>query len=79
VELEAAVEEALPGGVPVELESRLVEGDPAQALESEADRAELLVVRSRGRSGIASVLLGSVSRQVVDHARCPVVVVKAPD
>ena len=77
-ELEAALGEAFPGGAPVELESRIVEGDPAQALESEATDAELVVVGSRGRSSIASVLLGSVSRHVVDHARCPVVVVKAP-
>jgi nucleotide-binding universal stress UspA family protein len=77
-ELEAALRDAFPGGAPIEIESRLVEGDAAEALESEAKEAELVVVGSRGRSGIASVLLGSVSRHVVDHAPCPVVVVKAP-
>lgn len=77
-ELESALAEALRGAPPVEIESRLVEADPADALEAEAAAADLVVVGSRGRSGIKSALLGSVSRHVIDHAACPVVVVKAP-
>lgn len=77
-ELESALAEAFPDPAPVEIERRLVEGDPADALEAAAREADLLVVGSRGRSGIATALLGSVSRHVVDHAACPVVVVKAP-
>ena len=76
-ELDAALADAFPEGEPEGLERRLVEGDPAEVLEAEAARADLLVVGSRGRSGFASVLLGSVTRHVVDHAPCPVVVVKA--
>lgn len=76
-ELDAALEDAFPGGPPEWVESKLVDGDAASVLEGEAATADLLVVGSRGRSGIASVLLGSVSRHVVDHAPCPVVVVKA--
>ena len=78
-ELEEALAAAFPAGVPAEVESRLAEGDAAEVLVEEAATAELLVVGSRGRSGIASVLLGSVSRHVVSHAPCPVVVVKAAD
>ncbi|HXF97042.1 MAG TPA: universal stress protein [Gaiellaceae bacterium] len=77
-ELEAALADAFPEGPAVEIETRLVEGDAAEVLEEEAKSADLLVVGSKGRSGIASVLLGSVSRHVIDHAPCPVVVVKAP-
>jgi len=77
-ELDAALDEAFPGGPPVEIERKLVEGDPAEALEAEAKHADLVVVGSRGRSGIAAALLGSVTRHVVDHAACPVVVVKIP-
>ena len=77
-EFDEALEAALPGVSGIEVERKLVEGDPAEVLESESKEAELLVVGSRGRSGIAAALLGSVSRHVVDHAVCPVVVVKAP-
>jgi nucleotide-binding universal stress UspA family protein len=76
-ELERALAEAIPGKTVVEIESRLLEGDAGDRLVGEAVGAELLVVGSSGRSGIASVLLGSVSRHVVSHAPCPVVVVKA--
>ena len=76
-ELAGALAAAFPEGTPGEVEARLAEGDAAEALVDEAEGAELLVVGSRGRSGIASVLLGSVSRHVVSHAPCPVVVVKA--
>ncbi|HLG07985.1 MAG TPA: universal stress protein [Gaiellaceae bacterium] len=77
-ELDDAVAQAFAGDPPAELEKRLVEGDASEALESAAAAADLLVVGSRGRSGIKAALLGSVSRHAVDHAACPVVVVKAP-
>jgi nucleotide-binding universal stress UspA family protein len=77
-ELDAALAGAFPEGPPVEIERRLVEDDPAIALEGEAKGADLVVVGSRGRSGVAAAILGSVSRHVVEHAPCPVVVVKLP-
>jgi nucleotide-binding universal stress UspA family protein len=39
------------------------------------DATELLVLGARGRGGLASAVLGSVSRAVADRARCPVLVV----
>jgi nucleotide-binding universal stress UspA family protein len=77
-ELATALTAAFPDGAPPEIESKLVEDDPAEALERESRKADLVVVGSRGRSGLTAALLGSVSRHVVDHAACPVVVVKAP-
>lgn len=76
--LERALREAFGDSPPVEVEPRLVDGDPADALVSEAKDAELVVVGSRGRGDLKSALLGSVSSHVVQHAPCPVVVVKAP-
>ena len=43
---------------------------------AEEIRAGLIVVGSRGRSGIRRALMGSVSDSVVHHAHCPVLVVR---
>ncbi|MDP9134969.1 MAG: universal stress protein [Actinomycetota bacterium] len=40
--------------------------------------AEAIVVGSRGRSAVASALLGSVANGVVHHSSRPVVVIPAP-
>lgn len=77
-ELEAAIAEAFPDGPP-EIERRVADDDAGAALAAAGEEADLLVVGSRGRTGLASVLLGSVSKHLVSHARCPVVVVKARD
>ena len=54
----------------------LIHRQPAQALLDAARGARLLVVGSRGRGGVARMLLGSVSHTVVVHAHCPVLVVR---
>jgi nucleotide-binding universal stress UspA family protein len=58
-------------------ETRIVEGQEAKILLEESDDAVLLVVGSRGHGGFTGLLLGSVSQQVMGHARCPVTVVPA--
>jgi nucleotide-binding universal stress UspA family protein len=55
-----------------------IEGNPARALLTASEDADLLVVGSRGHGAFVGALLGSVSHQVVAHARCPVVVVPTP-
>jgi len=74
--LEAAIEDALGPSPDVALELKLVEDDPADALVAEGESADLVVVGSHGKSGLRAALLGSVSKHVIDHASCPVVVVK---
>ena len=44
--------------------------------EAEDTRADLIVIGSRGRGGVASMILGSVSAEVVDRAPCPVLVAR---
>lgn len=62
------------------VESIVLRGRPATALLDEATRfrADLVMAGSRGRGTITSLLLGSVSAEVVDHARCPVLVSRTP-
>jgi nucleotide-binding universal stress UspA family protein len=64
----------------VEREIKVVFGDAAEALIAVASEqcAELLVVGSRGRGPLASVVLGSVSARLAAVAPCPVVVVPSP-
>ena len=43
---------------------------------ADREKADLIVVGTKGRSGISRMLLGSVASGVVTYAPCPVVVVK---
>jgi nucleotide-binding universal stress UspA family protein len=65
-------------GDDVPLTPVLLEGNPAWSLLDAAKDADLVVVGSRGRSGLKTLLLGSVSHVVVTHAEIPVVVVRQP-
>jgi len=59
----------------------VVEGDdPADEILKQADEigAELIAMGSHGRTGFLEFFLGSVSRKVLDRARCPVLVVRSP-
>jgi nucleotide-binding universal stress UspA family protein len=62
----------------LEAEAVVVQGQPADVLLEEGADAALIVVGRRGLGGFRSLLLGSVSQQVVQHATCPVVVVNQP-
>lgn len=75
-ELADSIAEVLGAEPGVEVESRLTESEAGEALVAESESADLVVVGSHGRSGFRAAILGSVSRHVVDHARCPVVVVR---
>lgn len=54
--------------------SELTPGDPRQVLVAGSRRAALLVVGSRHRGRMASSVFGSVSRHLIRHCGCPVVV-----
>lgn len=60
----------------VEVRTEVPHGSPGRHLVELSDRADLLVVSSRGRGGFRGMLLGSVSDQCVRHAACPVVVTR---
>lgn len=61
--------------LPAHVEREVVLGSAARLLLDAAQRADLLVVGSRGLGEFRSLLLGSVSHKCVSHATCPVVVI----
>jgi nucleotide-binding universal stress UspA family protein len=65
--------------VPVEVLAR--EGYPATVIEDEAvaQRADMIVIGTRGRSGLKHLLLGSIAERVVQKAPCPVLTVRLPE
>ncbi|MFI5225158.1 MAG: universal stress protein [Candidatus Limnocylindrales bacterium] len=82
IDLEALLDEAAASleRTGIVVRRTLLIGRPASEIVAAARelRAGLVVVGSRGRGPFASLLLGSVSAEVVDHAPCPVLVVRGP-
>jgi universal stress protein A len=60
-------------------EYHIVTGSPATALCEAAEklRADLIVMGTHGRTGLAHVLLGSVAERTLRRAPCPVLTVRA--
>ena len=76
--LERHAEQLRAQGVAVETVVR--EGYPATVIQEEAEEqhADLIVIGTRGLSGLKHLLLGSVAERVVQKAPCPVLTVKTP-
>ncbi len=62
-------------GADVEVESCVAEGDVAAEVVRRSDRADLLVIGSRGYGPLRRVLLGSSTGKILQAATCPVLVV----
>lgn len=61
----------------IDVVTRIEEGDPyREVLEYAAESADLIVMGTRGRSGIDRYLLGSVTEKVVRTADVPVFTVR---
>jgi nucleotide-binding universal stress UspA family protein len=56
----------------------VIHGEPiAEILRlAQDEHADLLVIATRGRTGLERFFLGSVVERVIRHARCPVLVVR---
>ncbi|MFF7313504.1 universal stress protein [Streptomyces sp. NPDC008137] len=61
----------------VEVTAGHLPGRPSEVLGEAAKNTELLVLGSRGLSGVGGFLVGSVGLAVVAHAECPVILVRA--
>ena len=65
----------VPEDIHVETEALL--GDPAEVVveEAEEEHYDLVVMGSRGLGKIKGIFMGSVSQQVVQECKCPVLVI----
>jgi nucleotide-binding universal stress UspA family protein len=65
----------------IEASAEAVEGPASVRIVELAEhaRADLIVMGTRGLTGVKHVLLGSVAERTVRHAPCPVLTIKAKD
>lgn len=64
----------------VPCEHRLLIGDPASEIVrlAEAEKVDLIVMGTHGRTGLSRLIMGSVAEAVVRRASCPVYTIKQP-
>ncbi len=64
----------------VELRTKVEVGSAAESIVAEAEKegSDLIVMSTHGRTGLAHILMGSVTEHVVRNARCPVFSVHPP-
>ncbi|MFG5718200.1 universal stress protein [Streptomyces murinus] len=78
-EVTSAVEEAAAAHPTVQVSTVARYGTPASVLLEASRDAALLVVGSRGLGGFKGLLLGSVAQHCVQHAHCPVLVLRGQE
>lgn len=73
--------EAAAARFPSKISGHLAAGEPWRQIVQTASTlgADLVIVGTAGRTGIARMALGSVAESVVRHAGCPVLVVRPKD
>ncbi len=74
--LDSPMERAFPDGTDLQIKRQVVQGRPELALGAASKNAVVLVIGSHGVGLLPGVTLGSVANYCVNHASCPVVVVR---
>lgn len=67
------------GNQGIKIEKVILEGNPAQEIVkfADANKIDLIVMGTLGKSGLERFLLGSVAEKVIRTASCPVMVVRS--
>lgn len=60
----------------VELQTQLVEGTPSQEIINVANKNDLIMMGSKGKSEFEKIFIGSVSENVLHHAKNSVMIVR---
>ena len=63
----------------VRVVKKIVEGVPSEEIIKAANKKDLIIMGSRGRSALERILIGSVSEKVLHHAPCSVMIVREKD
>jgi nucleotide-binding universal stress UspA family protein len=73
--LDRVAEQARAAGVPCDI-AQIEEDHPYEAIIEAAEQrgCDLIIMASHGRSGIAAIVLGSVTTKVLTHTKIPVLV-----
>lgn len=75
----ALAQRSTPGRAATDIEGGVVFAPVVPALSDLSKEAQLVVVGSRGRTGLTRAVLGSVSSSLLRHAHCPVAIVHDDD
>lgn len=58
------------------IEKKVLEGIPDDEIIKEAGEHDLIIMGSKGISGVQRILMGSVSEKVLHHSTSPVMIIK---
>jgi len=77
-EMNSAIMDIREEGTQINVETRIEEGRPAIVITDIADKEDfdLIIVGARGMGKVEELLLGSVSREIVNISRTPVLIIK---
>jgi len=60
----------------VRVVKKIVEGIPSEEIIKIANKRDLIIMGSKGKSALERILVGSVSEKVLHHAPCSVMIVR---
>ncbi|RME39013.1 MAG: universal stress protein [Deltaproteobacteria bacterium] len=72
------VEAHLPDVDPPEVHYRVASGVPFKEIcrVADAEKVEMILIGTHGRTGLSHLLIGSTAERVVQHASCPVLSIR---
>lgn len=64
-----------PGGLPIDVQTEMLVGFPADEIASKSEAFDLIVMGTTGDGGVLERIFGSVSSSVSQRAECPVLLI----